>query len=208
MAITCRAVYRIWNEALKLLFVAPEICSPWSEGRKVFVRDLAESMQNEHEVRLLTTTPEGDVVNPDIQTYQFECKSRLQIMRSVFSELPKIIEQFNPDVVCHFPYGTFRHVYGIINRYYMGRVDRICKERDIPCISIMYSIDDSISPDKLNESVACLALGQRESWNGNLVNPGLRFNSAIRNDNQRKTGFCLWRACGRQARKESNMCYR
>jgi hypothetical protein len=92
---------------------------------------------------------------------------------SILSMLPKAIRDYRPDVVFHFPYGTFRNHYGVANRAYMRRVDRICTRRNVPCVSVMYSIDESTNATKLSRSVSCLTTSEQDGWKGRIVESGL-----------------------------------
>jgi glycosyltransferase involved in cell wall biosynthesis len=160
---------------LKILFVGPEICSPWSEGRKVFVRDLVENLQAQHQVSVLTTVPVGETTNFDVPYSAFSSRWRLEVLYKIVKELPSHIDKYNPDVICHFPYATFRNIYGLVNKSYMKLVDNICKKNGVPCISVMYSVDGHVALQDLEKKVGCLALGSSEKWSGNIIEPGLRF---------------------------------
>lgn len=155
--------------------MAPEICSPWSEGRKVFVRDLIEFLRTSHQITVLTTVPAGESTNFPVPHEIHKCRWKPGLLIRIIKELPSMIADYQPDVVCHFPYATFRHYYGFVNKPYMVKIDRICREKEVPCISIMYSIDAYVTPQELELKVSCLAMGTRDNWQGNTIDPGLRF---------------------------------
>ncbi len=66
----------------------------------------------------------------------------------------------------------------------MAAVDRICARNDVPCLTIMYSIDASVTPKKLDRLVSHLVLGERDSWQGDVIDPGLRFDHWPQIDNK------------------------
>ena len=66
----------------------------------------------------------------------------------------------------------------------MAAVDRICARNDVPCLTIMYSIDASVTPEKLDRLVSHLVLGERDSWQGDVIDPGLRFDHWPKIDNK------------------------
>ena len=155
---------------MKFLFVASEISPPYTEGRKRFVLDLAHEIQRKDAVHLLTTasTTDGEIIDSIPRTHH-HCGSRLRHLLWPTQALQAMITRFRPDVICHFPYGTFRHVYGYASQWSMARIDRISRKHGIPCITLMYSIDDATTPEKLKRKVSCLAIQPRPGWQGATV---------------------------------------
>jgi len=92
---------------------------------------------------------------------------------AVVRALPGFLRARKPEIVFHFPYGTFRSYYGTANRAYMRRIDAICHQHEIPCLTVMYSIDENTTADRLSRAVSCLVAGRQEGWKGPVVEPGL-----------------------------------
>jgi len=160
---------------LKTLIVAPEICSPWTEGRKNFVRDLVDWLWSHEQLFVLTSRPAHEYSSFPCEHRILCCRWKPQHLLSILRNLSSIIKDNHPEIVCHFPYGTFRRYYGLANKSYMASVDRICSRNGVPCLTIMYSIDASVSPGQLDRLVSHLVLGERDNWHGDVIDPGLRF---------------------------------
>jgi glycosyltransferase involved in cell wall biosynthesis len=141
---------------MKILLVAPEICSPWTEGRKRFVRDLCTSLARQDDVSIITTLPPGHVTDFPVPHRQATCRTKPGHLLSLHRLLHEELTSFRPDLVCHFPYGTFRHVYRLANLWSMGHVDRSCRKHRTTCFTIMYSISNETSLNTLQASVTHL----------------------------------------------------
>lgn len=160
---------------MKILFVAPEICSPWSEGRKVFVRDLIEALHKDHEILVLTTAFKNESGDFPVENIFISCSWKPELLLKILFALPEVINDFRPDVVCHFPYGTFQRYYGVINKLYISILDKVCRKKNTHCLSIMYSIDSGITAKELSKSVSNLVTGQKEDGVKNLVETAINF---------------------------------
>lgn len=130
---------------MKFLFVAPEICSPWTEGRKRFVHDLSSGLAGDHATYVLTTTTPGATTGFPADFLAIPCRRKFEHLTAIHRALPPCLLSFNPDVVVHFPYGTFRHLYGIVNLWNMRCIDRLCAQHAKPCLTVMYSISGEIT---------------------------------------------------------------
>lgn len=161
------------HEAMKVLLVAPEICTPWSEGRKKWVRDLAEEMHGTDEVFVLTSVPPGESTSFASPSDALACTGRAGRLTVLLRRLPEYIRRLRPDLVCSFPYGTFRRTHGFANRAYMRIVDFICRGQGIPCLTLLYSIDEHATPGALKRWVSNLAVGEHADWDGFTVDPGV-----------------------------------
>lgn len=144
------------HEAMKLLFVAPEICTPVTEGRKRFIIDLLEALSVADQVFLLTTRVSGQSLASSVPTRARECRWPPMQLLSLRMELPKILERFQADAVFHFPYGTFHSIYGPVNRWIIRAVDRMCGRRKTPCATVMYSIDRPMTLQSLRATASCV----------------------------------------------------
>lgn len=158
---------------MRLLFVAPEICTPWSEGRKKWVRDLVAEMHGVDEIAVLTSVPDGQHTAFAAPAEALACGTKAARLTVLLRRLTRLIGEFRPDVVCSFPYGTFRRAHGLANRGYMAMVDLICRRQGVPCVTLMYSIDQHATPRQLQRWVSNLAVGSNADWSGHTVDPGV-----------------------------------
>jgi glycosyltransferase involved in cell wall biosynthesis len=174
---------------MKFLFVAPEICTPYTEGRKRFVLDLIDTLEKKDQVFLLTTTQVGQETTFSIPFKSVLCQHGAQHLAFLICNLSKVIREFNPDVVCVFPYGTFRGMYWYASTWFMKMIDLVCQKNRVVCLTIMYSIDETTTAQALQKKVSNLAISQRHGWTGNVVNVGLRYKhwefSQSKNDKER-----------------------
>ena len=161
---------------MRILLLAPEISTPYSEGRKRFVLDLISELKHHDEVFLLTTTKIGQQTDVPIPYQTAELGHGALHLFYLFWQLPKVIKRFRPQLVCVFPHGTFRHLYGYASVCFMWSIDQICRNYQVPCQTIMYSIDEYSEPQRLQKYVSCLAMSQRKDWDGAVVNLGISCN--------------------------------
>ena len=160
---------------MHFLFVAPEICPPFTEGRKRFVADLTAELAVGHRVDLLTSQPttQRDTLSPPATAPC--CPHPAACLLRPLAALPSRLSGGRPDVVCQFPYGTFTGVRRFANTLFMRAVDTYCRAKGIPCVTVLYSIEGSLSPAAIARHVSCLALSQRPDWQGYRVDIGLGF---------------------------------
>lgn len=164
---------------MNILLVAPEVCPPWTEGRKKFVRDLAGELGRRDSVRLLSTRVAPEPLNLDIAHDSIHCRRKPCHLLAVLGRLRGVVREQRIDLICHFPYGTFRRHYGVANRWCMGLVDALCRRENKPCITVMYSVDDCVSLAGLAKTVSCLATGPLPGWTGAIVEPGIDFKAWV-----------------------------
>lgn len=158
---------------MKFLFVAPEISSPYTEGRKRFVLDLVRYASDQHYIYLLTTTKAGQHANAPCDFSTTVHSHPALHLTSLIAKLSDTIKYNKPDVICLFPYGTFRHIYGLATRIFIYAINRICDIRGIPCITLMYSIDEHITIEKLAKEISCLAVSTANNPNTININVGI-----------------------------------
>ncbi len=119
---------------------------------------------------------EGAVSDLQISSTAITCRSRWQKLTALHRGLQTTIEEFQPALVCHLPYGTFRHLYGLINLWTMRRIDRACGNFGALCFTVMYSISQEADTRKLRPSVKHLVLNQfRDGFDDKVVRLGLDF---------------------------------
>lgn len=159
---------------MRILLVAPEISTPYTEGRKRFVLDLIETFSKDKEdVFLLTTTKQGQKTEANCRCRTAALGHGIFHLYYLIRQLPRVIQRFQPTIVCVFPYGTFRHIYGLASTWFMRRLDRTCHRHQVPCLTIMYSIDRHASTAYLRKQVSQLALSRHPDWDGAVVNVGI-----------------------------------
>ncbi|MCK4783694.1 MAG: hypothetical protein KAV87_08095, partial [Desulfobacteraceae bacterium] len=100
---------------MRLLIVAPDIGPPWTEGRKNLVRDLAEVLTKYISVRLVTIRFKNEEIQTPYLGYLMRVSSKWQKLVVLHRELDKALADWRPDVVCHFPFGTFHGLTGLAN---------------------------------------------------------------------------------------------
>lgn len=158
---------------MKILFIAPEICEPFTEGRKRLVIDLMTRMSGSDELFLLTTSNFG------FSPFNFKLYKCTPVKRkpfhliSILFHLPLALRSINPDIVLNFPYGSFRKLYGYASMSYMFFVDKVSLLFHVPCITLLYSLDEFANDNLLDKIVSNLVLTDNKLWRGHKVSLGL-----------------------------------
>lgn len=161
---------------MKILLVAPEICPPWTEGRKRFVRDLSAGLSRDHDVHVLTTTTPGVTPQFPVPASVVRCRWRWQHLTMLQRELALVLSRFQPQFVCHLPYGTFRHLYRAANVWSMRQIDKACEAAGVPCFTVMYSISREADVQQLGAHVRHMVLNDFRAAPGfPVVRLGLDF---------------------------------
>lgn len=161
---------------MKILLVAPEICPPWTEGRKRFVRDLSACLSRAHDVQVLTTTTPDVTPQFPVPASVLRCRWRWQHLTALRPELAVMLSHFQPQLVCHLPYGTFRHLYRAVNVWSMRRIDNTCDAAGVPCFTVMYSISREADVQRLGAQVRHMVLNDLRAPTGfPVVRLGLDF---------------------------------
>lgn len=125
---------------MKVLVVAPKICSPWSEGRKKFVRDFLLQAMERWSVHALITIDEGESTEIAAPYDVIEVSSGWEHIALMRRDLSACIDQVQPDLVCHFPFGAFSGVRGIANLWIINSVENLCRKKQVVCCTLMYSL--------------------------------------------------------------------
>ena len=125
---------------MKLLIVAPEISPPWTEGRKKLVFDLAAALTECCTVRLATTGDMNEPLTAPCPGYRKKVFSRWQKLFMLHNIMNQELRNWRPDAVCHFPFGTFHGLKGMVNRWSIRYVDKRCRKLGLRCLTILYSI--------------------------------------------------------------------
>ena len=157
----------------RLLVVAPEICSPWTEGRKNLVRDLINELSKKYELVLLTAQHGNDIDLPGCRQLTRHCRHPVCDLFHIWRQLPKLIKSFQPDGVLHFPYGSFRSIRGPANSWIIRRVEKACLDSGIKCLTILYSADKRSALDKLSGKITNLVVGPGSEWRGKTLDLGV-----------------------------------
>lgn len=163
---------------MKILIIAPGIVPPWTEGRKNFVRDLLAELDVFASPYLLTTQITSDRVSQpqfSVPAYVLPIRHKLPQLALLKKETSKIILKLNPDVVLHFPYGTFHGVRGWFNRQNLTRIYEICQYHHLPCFTILYSMTQG-NLCKMEKKFPVLITAPTFDWSGRTIYPGIDLN--------------------------------
>lgn len=166
---------------MKLLIVAPGFAPPWTEGCKNFIRDLIPELQARVELRILSATVSsvpapGSVSFPVTYTAtRYKSTQLLVLLRALKRQLSTADR---PDVVVHFPYGTFDGLRGLANTHSVIRTHRLVTRAGIACITLLYSmVGGNLSA--LSARVPTIATVAIEGWPGYAVNTGIRISDEM-----------------------------
>lgn len=131
----------------KLIFAAPGISPPLTEGRKLYVSELSEALLSRGlDVELLTSSPEQEGIFALLQV--------LNMLRERCKQ-PELIE-----AIAIFPYGTFDGLRGLANRWFLWRAIAIAKQAKVRYSPAFYS-GAGISIEKLDRNYSpALAMGR------------------------------------------------
>lgn len=131
----------------KIVLFAPGVFAPWTEGRKIFVADLAATLRNRGVcVELLDGAASPSPGRAILST--------LRELRDVCHHPSRL------HAVVAFPYGTFYGLRGKVNTLSLLRSRAICSEAEVPHISVFYSCV-GLEVDELgNRFAPALAVGR------------------------------------------------
>jgi len=163
---------------MKILLVGPDLGPPWTEGRKNFVRDLVPRLVVRAQVRLVTTARQDGEITEPCAGKQAAVPQKWRTPIALDQAVTHAIRAWRPDVVCHFPYGTFRGIRGLVNRWSMRRIDQRCAQRAVRCLTILYSLTNG-SRARLKRHVRELVLAPRVGWNGLTMTIGTDVTKAL-----------------------------
>jgi glycosyltransferase involved in cell wall biosynthesis len=125
---------------MKVLFIAPRICTPWTEGRKKLVRDLISQTAARWQLCGLVTIDAGESTDlPENFAAGVVSEGKAHLVYLV-RNLEQALAQHRPDLVCHFPFGAFAGLRGLGNLWAIAKVARICRNQRVPCCTLMYSL--------------------------------------------------------------------
>jgi glycosyltransferase involved in cell wall biosynthesis len=85
--------------------------------------------------------------------------------------LKKMIAQWSPDVVIHFPFGTFHGLRGVANKWSIKHVDQFCCSAGVRCLTVFYSITDC-SRETIKRLVREPVLNPADGWVGWCMSMG------------------------------------
>jgi len=120
--------------------LAPRICTPWSEGRKKFFRDLCDEANGRWDLAALITIDDGEKSELPIRATELTSKRAWQHLTQIRFGLQAAIRHFKPDLVCHLPFGEFAGLRGIANSWCIWSVERICRRNRVACCTLMYAL--------------------------------------------------------------------
>jgi glycosyltransferase involved in cell wall biosynthesis len=173
-----RTVYDKGGKTVRLLVVGADIIPPWTEGRKKLVRDLTVRMHETFDVHLITT---GSKNVPTESPYpRYEQKAAFQCFRlhALHRALNDMITAWPPDMVLHFPFGTFHGFRRIVNEWSIRYVDRLCFSKGIRCLTVFYSITDR-PRERMRHLVREPVLNPAQDWSGWSIPMGTDLSNAF-----------------------------
>lgn len=141
---------------MKILLAGPKVCTPWTEGRKRFMRDLAAALGRHHEVRVVTTVERGELTQFATPWDAPVTTGGVSHLWYFHTQLSRQLDQWGPEFVCHIPISSFHGKYRYGNVASMWLADRQCAARRIPCLTLMYAIMNETSLRQLARRVRCL----------------------------------------------------
>lgn len=131
----------------KIVFAAPGISPPFTEGRKIYVSELSEALISRGlDVELITNSPEQKGLGALLQV--------LKMLREQCRR-PELIE-----AIVIFPYGTFDGLRGLANRWFLRRAIAIASRASARYMPAFYS-GAGISIESLDKNYSpALAMGR------------------------------------------------
>jgi len=147
----------------RILVVAPEICEPWTEGRKNLVRDLLHALTRlKHEIELITFWRDRNSPTRlrNIRISGRHCKGIAHGLLYQHRKLASVLSSERFDSVLHFPYGSFRSFRSIVNNQSMLHIDRTCGRHRTRCLTVLYSADEHADLEMLAKRLSGLATGR------------------------------------------------
>ncbi len=127
---------------MKVLFVVPKLCAPWSEGRKKFVCDLIAASRDRWEVSILASHDELEEAAAfgDIPLMSLSSRYSFQHLTQLYWNLGRAIDRYQPELVCYFPFGAFGGIRSIANLLFIQQFSRVCQHRGLIDMTLMYSL--------------------------------------------------------------------
>ena len=159
---------------MRILILAPDLMPPWSEGRKKYICDLLPELIGEWSVSILSTqVGTAQIVDLIVQKKYIKCKNKFTQLPALHRALAQQLgTEARPDVILHFPFGTFSGIRGFLNRYSIAKVDDICRRGGVPCLTILYSMTNG-KLARLTRRVTRLVAGEGRDWAGLKLNIGI-----------------------------------
>jgi glycosyltransferase involved in cell wall biosynthesis len=145
---------------VKILLAGPKICTPWSEGRKRFVRDLAAELARDHQVAVVTTVQRGESTAFAAPSHAPVAATGAGHLFRYHIALADALTNWQPDLVCHVPIGSFHGKYRYGNLASLWLAERQCAWHATPCYTLMYAIVREASVAKLGGWVSHLLVNQ------------------------------------------------
>ncbi|MCP4420324.1 MAG: glycosyltransferase family 4 protein [Chloroflexi bacterium] len=173
---------------MKLLLVAPGFAPPWTEGRKNFIRDLIPVLRQQATLEILSAAvaPPSEMPSDFTAVVYTQTKTKALQLFSLHKALKRrLASPDKPDIVLHFPYGTFDGLRGVANNLSVGKIHKLALKSNLPCLTILYSMTDGDLSDL--QTKVTVATSESQSWSGHVVNVGLDL-QALQQRPPRKNG--------------------
>ncbi len=163
---------------MKLLLIGADLNPPWTEGRKKLVRDLADRLQATCTVRLITTGRKNSVRSESYPHYEKKVLCNSFKLHGLHRFLAETLDDWSPDIVLHFPFGSFHGLRRLANEWSVRHVDQACLAKGIRCLTIFYSITD-LPRQRLGEIAREPVTGPAPGWNGLTMTMGTDLTDAL-----------------------------
>lgn len=179
---------------MRVLIVAPRICSPWTEGRKKFVRDLIEETTGRWQIAGIVTVDAGESTDLPRRFRTFTANSKKDHLTLLLANLKQAITAHNPDLVLHFPFGAFGGLRGLASLWAIRRTSAVCRKLGVPCMTLMYSLTEEANGALYRFFLKDIYTNQYSQGN-NIIRFGVKLPPAtLRGEDRNETPTLLFMA--------------
>ena len=161
-----------------LLIIAPGFTAPWTEGRKNFIRDLIPYFKQHVNLGILNANVGWQKIDSflgPVTNYSHSAEKSIQLLSLYFSLKRLLKSSDRPDIIVHFPYGSFGGVRGVANYLSIAKTHQLINDYGIPCLTVLYSMAGG-DLQHLCEKIPNLATVKSKDWPGHVVNVGININ--------------------------------
>jgi glycosyltransferase involved in cell wall biosynthesis len=162
---------------MKILIVALGLEPPWTEGRKNLVRDLIPLLNSYADIYIIASG-QSDFCSKDYFSVPIKfCRYRGKASQLIFILLHfwNSIGVWRPDIVFHFPFGTFNGLRGVMNYAMLLCLRYVAWLKKKPCLTILYSMTNGSFNFLKRFANPCATVGV-DGWDGYSINTGINTN--------------------------------
>jgi glycosyltransferase involved in cell wall biosynthesis len=125
---------------MRILMVAPKICTPWTEGRKKYFIDLVEELNRYHQVSVAVSCDYNNETIDDCAWSVVYCRNTFQHVTSLVGHVRQMLADVKFDLVCYLPFGVFGGIRGIGNVISIKLIEYLARRSGAKVVSLMYSV--------------------------------------------------------------------